>query len=416
MKVLLVSSSDTYGAGIAARRLHDGFRRIGLESVILVQEKKTDIPEIVGPKTKFEKLASQLKPVADAIPLYVYPDRLNSTFSTSWIANRKLQTIIKETDPDIINLHWICRGFLAIEDMKKFEKPIVWTLHDMWPFTGGCHYALNCEKYQDSCGNCPQLESMSNLDLSKLIWKRKKDSWNELPMTIVTPSTWLAECAKKSSLMKNYRIETIHNGVDTNRFQRIDKTVARSILGLPRDKSIILFGAANLNDERKGFKVLVDSLKILSESKRELFGNTALVVFGSSETNSLHCFEDNTIFLGHLYDDFSLSIAYSSADVFVAPSIQDNLPNTLIESNACGTPCVAFDVGGINNIITHKENGYLCAPGDPKDLAAGIAWVIEHKDLHVVLSDNSKRRAQTLFHLETQAHQYFSLFRNILDA
>ena len=234
-------------------------------------------------------------------------------------------------------------------------------------------------------------------------------------MTIVSPSTWLADCAKKSSLMRNCRVETIHYGVDTHVFKCIDKTIARSILGLPEDKSIILFGAANLNDERKGFNILVDSLEIFSESKTELFSNVILVTFGSSTGDILHSFKEKTVSLGHLYDDFSLALAYSAADVFVAPSIQDNLPNTLIESIACGTPCVAFDVGGISDIISHKENGYLCIPRDARDLASDIAWVVEHRNLHAALSENARRIAQDLFPLEAQAHQYVSLFNEIIE-
>jgi glycosyltransferase involved in cell wall biosynthesis len=227
----------------------------------------------------------------------------------------------------------------------------------MWAFTGGCHYNQECDRYINCCGACPQLHSNKNWDISRWVWQRKAKAWQNLNLTIVTPSQWLAKCAISSSILQNQKIKVIPYGLETQTYKPIERHLARKILNLPNNKQLILFGAMNAtSDLRKGFHLLQLALKSLRQAVcAEQF---ELVVFGASRPANEVDLSFKTHYLGRLSDDISLSLIYSSADVFVAPSIQDNLPNTVMESLACGTPCVAFNIGGMPEMIEHQKNGY----------------------------------------------------------
>ncbi|MFN7853980.1 MAG: glycosyltransferase, partial [Dolichospermum sp.] len=331
MKPLLLNTSDIIGgAARAAYRLHQGLKNIGVDSQMLVQNKQSDDYSVIAPVSKLSKGIGKLTPTLDSIPLQIYPQRDRSTYSVQWLLDN-LAAQVAQINPDVINLHWINGGYLKIETIAKFNKPIVWTLHDMWAFTGGCHYNGDCMNYTNSCGTCPQLHSNKEKDLSRWIWQRKTKAWQNLNLTIVTPSHWLAKCAASSSLLKDVRIEVIPNGLDTKQYKPIEKSVARSILGLPEDKQLILFGAMSAtSDPRKGFNFLQSALQNLSQSGwRE---RVELVVFGASQPKNPTELGFKSHYLGRLNDDISLSLVYAAADVFLAPSVQDNLPNTVMES------------------------------------------------------------------------------------
>ena len=243
--------------------------------------------------------------------------------------------------------------------------------------------------------------------------RRKKGAWSGLDITIITPSKWLAECAKKSSLFKDRCIEVIHNGLDLNLFKPIDKTTAREIWDLPINKKLILFGAMSAtSDHNKGFDLLYKSLKQLAG---KWSGKTELIVFGASEPENLPDFGLPVHYLGHLHDDVSLSLLYSGADVMVVPSRQDNLPNTVVESLACGTPVLAFDIGGMPDIVDHKLNGYLAKPFDTSDLAAGINWVLSDDARHKEICLKAREKAMACFDIEKVARQYAELYMEVLD-
>ncbi|MFM5961135.1 MAG: glycosyltransferase, partial [Dolichospermum sp.] len=197
---------------------------------ILVESKSSDDYTVIAPTSKLGKGIGKLKPTLDALPLQFYPQRDRSTYSVQWLPDN-LAAQVAQINPDVINLHWINGGYLKIETIAKFKKPIVWTLHDMWAFTGGCHYNGDCMNYTNSCGACPQLHSNKEKYLSRWIWQRKAKAWQELNLTIVTPSHWLAKCAASSSLLKNLKIEVIPNGLDTKQYKPVEKSVARTILG-----------------------------------------------------------------------------------------------------------------------------------------------------------------------------------------
>ena len=233
MKILLVSTSDLKGgAAIAASRLHQGLQQIGVESTMLVQSKVGDDPRVIGDSSKIQKGLANIRPTLDTLPLNFYQqrDRTPYNYSIQWLPNRVLSAI-NQIDADVINLHWICGGFLPIETIAKLNKPIVWTLHDMWAFTGGCHYAGECTKYTQRCGNCPLLQSHREKDLSRWIWQRKAKAWQNLPLKIVTPSKWLAECAQNSSLFAQQEIVAIPNGIDIQQY-KINWSMVKSELGI----------------------------------------------------------------------------------------------------------------------------------------------------------------------------------------
>jgi glycosyltransferase involved in cell wall biosynthesis len=291
---------------------------------------------------------------------------------------------------------------------------MVWTLHDMWPFTGGCHYDDGCGQFKDRCGKCPKLTSDREYDLSRWVWARKNKHWNAVPLTIVSPSNWLADSAKRSSLFKNKTITVIPNGVDTTIYKPIEKRSARRILGLPETGRFILFGAMNsTSDFRKGFHLLLPALRALADA--DLSMNTELLVFGGTiADNAIDCgFPVRS--LGFFQDDVSLALLYSAADVFVAPSLQENLANTVMEAMACGTPCVAFRVGGMPDMIDHMGTGYLCEPHSVEDLTYGIRWVLEGEERMHHLSGCSRDRAASKFNLESISLQYKSVYNALLN-
>jgi glycosyltransferase involved in cell wall biosynthesis len=321
---------------------------------------------------------------------------------------------VQQLAPDLINLHWVCNGYLQIETMAKFNKPLVWTLHDMWPFTGGCHYPQECDRYTDSCGTCPRLKSQQDWDLSHWVWQRKIKAWKSLDLTIVSPSLWLAECARASSLFQDLRIEVIPHGLDTETYRPIERSLARQLLKLPQDKQLVLFGAASgaIGDLRKGFHLLHAALQSLSQSGWQ--AKIELVVFGASQPEPPVDLGFRAHYLGRFHDDISLALLYAAADVMLVPSMQEAFGQTASESLACGRPVVAFNATGLKDIVEHQQNGYLAKPFEVKDLAQGIAWVLEDGDRHQKLCHHARATAVQEFTQKQQAHRYLSLYRQIL--
>ena len=413
MKILQVNTSDiSGGAAIAAYRIHKGLQEIDMDSKMLVQSKLSDDKTVIGPDSKIKKGFAKLRPTLDSVVKKIFAGDSKTIFSPAWLPFSDIPSQINSTSSDIVHLHWICGGMLRIEDLKRINKPIVWTLHDMWAFTGGCHYSDDCDRFQQDCGNCPQLNRSSKNDLSRSILRRKKGAWAGLDITIVTPSEWLAECAKKSSLFKNRRIEVIQYRLDLNLFKPINKTTARKIWNLSINKKLILFGAMSAtSDHRKGFDLLYEGLKQLAVKWSD---KAELVVFGASEPENPLDFGLPVHYLGRLHDDVSLAFLYSAADVMVTPSRQDNLPNTVVESLACGTPVVAFDIGGMPDMIDHKLNGYLANPFDTTDLAAGINWVLSNDARHKDLCINAREKAAACFDIKKVAKQYAELYGKVI--
>jgi glycosyltransferase involved in cell wall biosynthesis len=411
MKILLLSTSDIEGgAARAAYRLHQGLKAIGKDSKMLVRAKFSHDRSVIVEQS----LLTKLGPTFNGLPLRSYPKRSQMMFSPQWFPDA-IASSVARMNPDVVNMHWVCNGYLKIETLARLGKPLVWTLQDMWPFTGGCHYNQDCDRYTNACGNCPQLNSGRDNDLSYQVWRRKQNAWKNINLSIVTPSSWMADCVKASSLFKDRRVEVIPFCLDTHRYQPVEKTVARRILNLPEDKQLVLFGAlAATADKRKGFSLLVPALQSLSQSGwRE---QIELVVFGSDEPENPVDLGFKTHYLGHLNDDLSLAIVYSAADVMIVPSLQESFGQTASEALACATPVVAFDATGLKDIVDHQQNGYKAKPYEIDDLAAGIAWVLEDGDRHQKLCFNAREKAERAFSQEVQTRGYLSLFSDLLQS
>ncbi|MFH1132789.1 MAG: glycosyltransferase family 4 protein [Pseudomonadota bacterium] len=411
MKVLHLNTSDTEGgAARLTNRIVEGLRRLGVDCSMLVNSKRSDDPAVIGPTSVLEKGVASFRHFIDLLPVRFYPHRMGNMFP-EWVPDR-LARKVREIDPDIIHLHWLLGGFLRIETLAKFGRPIVWTMHDMWAITGGCAYTGDCKKYLEQCGACPQLGSSKERDLTHRVLKRKRRAWKDLDITLVTHGSWLVEAARHSALFSDSRIEMVVGGLDTDRYLPIEKPIARKILGLPLDKHLVLFGTLFFSEPNKGFHLLQPALQKLLRS--EWKKNIELVVFGASGTCQPLDLGTPCHFLGKLHDDHSLALAYSAADVFVAPSMQDVGPQTVAEAMACGTPCVGFNIGGLPDRIDHEKNGYLARPFEIDDFARGIAWTLENLERHKQLCKLAREKAVREFGLERQAKAYLDIYESIL--
>jgi glycosyltransferase involved in cell wall biosynthesis len=414
MKVVVMNTTDIEGgAARCAHRLHHGLRQAGVDSTYYVQKKLGAEADVVTSSTWQHRLFAELRPGIDRIPMRLYPHRQRGPFSTGLMSSFSMFPVVA-LDPDVVNLHYVGEGFLPIRSLAKLGKPIVWTLHDSQPFTGGCHLPGDCKAYEQACGKCPMLSSTTNNDLSSWILRHKANQWNGLDITIATDSSWLADCARKSALFGSRRIESINPGLNLKAYSPIDRATARSILSLPQNKKLVLFGAMHsTTDPNKGFQFLHPALQHLSKTAQGQ--NTEVVVFGASRPNPAPDFGVPSHYLGRLHDDISLAVLYSAADVMVVPSIRESFGQTASEAMACGTPVVAFGATGLLDIVVHQENGYLAKPYDPLELAQGIAWVLSRDVVDsIALSDNARKTAIARFSIEAMTASYVDLFEDVL--
>lgn len=414
MKSLLVNTFDIRGgAARAAYRLHNGLRMIGLDSQMLVQEKTSDDWTVIAPENLIQMGIAKTRATIDALPLRFYRQFDNyGRFFPQWLPDLLLKKV-NQIKPDIINLHWISGGFVQVETLSKFKQPLVWTLHDMWAFTGGCHSSQECDRYLSNCGNCPQLNSKQDQDLSRWVWQRKIKAWKSLDLTIITPSHWLAEQARKSSILGDRPIHIIPHGLDTKFYRPLESRLARDLLNLPQDKYLVLFGAMRANsDFNKGWQFLQPTLQTLKQSGWQ--DKLELVIFGTSSPKVTIDMGFPCHYLGQLHDDLSLAVTYAAADVTLVPSKQESFGQTASESLACGTPVVAFGVTGLLDIVNHHQNGYLASPFDCEDLANGINWVLSDFDRHQALRIAARKKAEQEFDQLLQAQRYQEVFHKIL--
>ena len=411
MKILMLNTFDEIGgAARAASRLLTGVRKHDIDAKLLVQFKTGKEKDVICNQNPLRNLARRLKIFLGLLPVRLYPNRPENNFSPSLLPDRK-STEIAASNPDIIHLHWLCAGFLRVETLAILNKPLIWTLHDSWAFTGGCHVPFDCKKYRQNCGACPVLGSSRENDLSRRVWQRKQRTLQNLDLTVVTPSNWLADCARSSSLLRDVRVEVISNGLNIEIFKPQNKELSRKLLGLPQDRKIILFGAVWAGtDQNKGYHLLKQALHTLSKGSSKL----TIAVFGTDDFDDSGDLGLPAINFGRINDDHKLAAIYSAADVFVAPSMLENLPNTVMEAMACGTPAVAFNQGGLHDLIDHKLTGYLAQPYDITDLAHGITWICENNDRSVELSLRARQKIKAEFSLVRMSNRYLTLYREIL--
>jgi glycosyltransferase involved in cell wall biosynthesis len=406
-EILVVNTYErTGGAARAAQRLFLGIRGRYPEVQYLTLLRDSDEPAVHGHRwNSIGGAVAQSLARLDQLPLLRYGDRSRAIFSPARYPN-PLRIRLSQFSPQLVHLHWIAGGLVSIEELSALRAPIVWTLHDTWAFTGGCHYTGPCERYSGQCGACPQLQSGKEGDISQRILRRKSRAFSALNITVVAPSRWLAEKALRSSLFKDRRIEVIPNGLDTDAFKPIPKEVARNYLSLDSDRMVLLFAAETLTDPRKGGDLLVRALGQLGSPCTLLTfgGGGGLCDVGPNvEVRSL----------GRLTDTASLAMAYSAADAFICPSREDNLPNTVAEALSCGTPCVAFNVNGLPDMIEHQSNGWLAKPFDPADLAKGIRWIGAQSHQNE-LRTAARAKALSNYSIEVMTERYCSLYAELL--
>jgi len=317
-------------------------------------------------------------------------------------------------EADVIHLHWINAGFLSLRSIGELlncGKPVVWTFHDMWPFTGGCHYALDCKGYILECGECPYLKKPGKKDLSHRIWKKKLKLFRDSQVNVITPSSWLQECVESSSLLSHWQVSTIHNPVMPELFKPVEREVACANLGLDSSKKYILFGAATMKNVLKGFNYFLEASKLIA-AEQGSDTDVEILLFGKTRDEVAQSFPLKTRNIAFVKSFDTIVEIYSAAHLFVIPSLQDNLPNTIVESMLCGTPVVGFDTGGIPEMIDHRVNGYLAAYKSSSDLAEGVKWVLS-KDHYKQLSDDTRSSALERFSLERSVDLHMDLYNEV---
>jgi glycosyltransferase involved in cell wall biosynthesis len=414
MKVVIVNVYEKAGgAAKAANRLHKGLVSQGVESTMLVQVKQSDDNSIAGPISGIQKTESFIRPYLDALPVKLYRNRTNTIFYPAIIPGR-IRRYVNKYPPDIVNFHWVINGMIRVEDLKRINVPIVWTIHDAWLFTGGCTYPMDCVRYRESCGACPELGSKRERDLSRWVMVRKERAWKNLDIVVVSPSRWLAKEAASSRLFSDSDIRVIPNGLDLDIYRPHDKKTARHLLGLPEEKTIILFGAvSSTSDRRKGFSILNEAISILKEysASKDLH----VVIFGASGPSENMDLAIPTAYLGHLEDELTMSLLYSAADLFVAPSIQDNLPNTVMEAAACGTPSVAFNIGGLKDLIDHMKTGFLVEELSAIGLAKSLGQTLSEKGRLIDFGFAAREKAVKEYSCQLSAKRYNELYNEIAE-
>ncbi len=337
-------------------------------------------------------------------------------FSFTWFGT----SIIHHPDvlaADVIHLHWVNHSFLNpkhLAELAKLNKPIVWTFHDSNAFTGGCHVRYTCDHFEKSCGDCPVLIDANPDDLSHKIWQQKNAAYQNLNFQIIAPSSWMKSSVLRSSLMKGRQINIIPNTLETDVFQPQNQKNARLKLNLPKDKFIFLTGfMPSKKDSHKGAAYLLESLELLAAKRSIDPKNIELVIFGNRNTEDVPVFPFKTTFLGTIKDDQKLAACYAAADAFLIPSLEDNLPYTVMESLACGTPVIAFTTGGIPDMVSHQHNGFLAEYRSSQSFCEGMEWLINYP-VKEALRENARETVMQHFSEKVIAQKHLELYQSLI--
>ena len=417
VRVLSVCTSDSSGgAARAAYRIHRAVQDLGVDSRMFVKQKGTDDPTVLTVDDfiphhalyrGFDWARNKVKNKWEHYVWGKYPER--EKYFMSDLRSTDIGGALRKIDYDVLHLHWINLRFLPLEQLPK-DKPIVWTLHDSWPFCGICHLPFDCEGCRSQCGNCPALHSQDPKDLSHRVWSAKKKIYDRLDLHIVAPSRWMGDCAKKSALLEAFDVQVIPNCIDTDLFSPGDRALACIKLGLNPDKRHILFGAMNATKDRnKGFHLLKE---VIPHIIKDCPDETDLVIFGTDEDIEKEFPDMDVIQLGRLKSQDAIVNAYRASDVTVVPSLSENLSCTIMESLSCGTPVAAFNIGGNSEQIDHLANGYLAQEKDCEDLAKGILWCLTSSG-NESIKQNSRRKVLDHYTPEIVATQYQELYQQL---
>jgi glycosyltransferase involved in cell wall biosynthesis len=412
LKVLQLNHSDiSGGAARAAYRIHHALRNYGIVSRMLVNVAISGDWTVQGPTSKWGKAFSRIRPQL-ATPLRQLLRTVNPVIHSPAVVPSRWPERLNASDADLVHLHWVQGEMLSIADIARIRKPIVWTPHDMWAFCGAEHYTTD-HRWRDGYRPDNRPEHESGFDLNRWTWQRKRKHWHR-PLQIVCPSQWMANCVRASALMHDWPVAVVPNPIATDRWRPIDQLLARQLLGLPQDCPLLLFGAmGGGNDPNKGIDLLLAALaQLCGESSLH---NLHLVVFGQLAPQSPLQLGIPVHYTGHLHDDFTLRAYYSAADVMVVPSRQEAFGQTASEAHACGTPVVAFNTGGLPDIVDDRVTGALAEPFEPTSLAAAIRWVLEDEHRRHQLGAAARARAEQLWAASRIARLYAEIYENVIE-
>jgi glycosyltransferase involved in cell wall biosynthesis len=419
MKIAILSTSDSVGgAAIAAFRLCEALQAAGHAPTMLVKDQKTtaEFVDNSAYRSRLQKAVGFAHFVAERLSFLPHERDKSVRFMFS-LANfgKDLSHLAAIQQADAINIHWINQGFLSlrsIELLAKLGKPVFLTLHDMWAFTGGCHYADTCEGFMKQCGSCPLVARPKANDISHKVWLRKQALFAKIDFQVITPSRWLKEIAEKSTLFAGKTIHVLPNSIDTQVFAPIaaaERQALRQKYNIKGDKNLIFFFAMNLAHERKGFPQLLEALQYCIKENPAWAERNALLIAGKADPKTLESLPCEVHYLGFLSGVAQVSAAYHLADLFVTPSLEDNLPNTIMESLACGTPVVAFATGGIPEMVEHLQNGYIAHYRDAADLAKGLNYVLADSERLENMRIAARAKAVTAYDYSQIAPQVVAL-------
>lgn len=417
MRVLIVNTSEkTGGAALAAKRLMEALNNSGVKAKMLVRDKETDQITVAElPHRVLQNCRFLWERWCIFCHLHFRRKHLFEIDMANTGADITRLDEFKEAD--VIHLHWVNQGMLSLKGIRKIldsGKPVVWTMHDIWPATALCHLSLTCRNFESLCHHCPYLPSGgAQRDLSTRVWKRKRNMLQNRNITFVACSKWLESEAKASALLQGQWILRIPNPIDTHLFHHIDRQACRRELGLPADKRLILFVSQRVTNENKGMGYLIEACAKMA-NRSDQAAQTGVVILGGHAEEIKSRFSLPVYALGYVSDAKQIVKIYNACDVFVLPSLSENLPNTIMEAMACGVPCVGFNVGGIPEEIDHKQNGYVATYRDADDLAHGIEWILDNPD-YETLSRNAIHKVATSYSQQAVAIRYIDLYHKILE-
>lgn len=419
MRILLCNTSEsTGGAAIAARRLMHALRAAGEDAQMFVRDRAAKSETCVHTPACPRPLL-KAKFVAERIGIWRangwHKHRLFEVDSATHGTDLTRMPLFKKAD--VVHLHWINQGFFSLRDIAKIlhsGKPLVWTLHDMWPLTGICHHSRECEGWLTGCGNCPILYKGAPHDLSWRRYRHKKSVYNTAPIHFVACSDWLADLARRAPLLQGHTIHSIPNPIDTGFYRPGENSAARKRLGLPDNATLVLFVAYKATDPNKGITYLQQAVEKLIATHPELKETLRVVIVGREATTLRDSFAVPTHTYEYVSDEETMRDFYRAVTVLAMPTLQDNLPNTIVEAMACGTPTVGFHVGGLPQLIAHRESGYLAAYKDASDFAEGITRSIL-PDTLPRLADACRQRAIDNFSQKAVAEAYMAVYQQALE-
>ena len=412
MRVLIINTSErTGGAAVAASRLMKALNNYGVKAKMLVRDKETDSLTVAElPRSPLLRWHFLWERFVVFCCLHFSRQHL---FEVD-IANTGTDiTSLREfEEADVIHLHWINQGMLSLKDIRKIlrsGKPVIWTMHDIWPATAICHLTLGCRNFTTACQKCRLLPGGGSAgDLASVVWKRKSRMLEDENIYYVACSRWLESEAKKSALLKGHKITSIPNPIDTHIYNRCNRQEARQRLGLPSDKRLILFASQRVTNENKGMQYLIEACQLLKDIPQ-----LGVVILGGHAEEVVSQLPLEAYPLGYVNDERRIVDVYNAADVFVLPSLSENLPNTIMEAMACGVPCVGFKVGGIPEEIDHRRNGYVADYRNAEDLARGIRWILTEADSEA-LSRNAVHKVVQNYSQQSVAMKYLDVYHQAM--